>query len=524
MELNLIQQAAERREQLKNNIANSFNPLNEQSIEQLIKSEEDQFDWLEKGKRIRAVIGEKRTHGGREYIRTMDGWKYHGKGTGVKATAHRESSLSHHVEAGKGEKIGESEVITLDKDHKDKKNGYLDHKDEDVAKHHGFDLQEYQALHPQTKDQLAADMVADKKFNTPSKKKQSELDKDKKETSIDTKLAELKGKKPSQIEHIYESIREKIATDDYGYDPSDDEWDDGDDEDSINRDTDKEFKSRYGVDYSDAMEIAEKAATTKSTKTMTFKEILADPEGKKLIEAIEHGSSDPAIINDLKDQLKSKFGYQYDETVSSKDTAKKDKFFEDQKGTASSKHIGDMTFTEKKAAAKQLGIDPTGKTVGQLNKELADKNVDKALQEWKDKRKSASTETEEYVPQKRISTDPPKKSGGRQSSIAGLGAINLNTGSSKHFNIYDTWGEDTTYEIYEMHKFGVVDSDTKKEYRIVATSGKKPINDIGDIQDFQADQSRKPLFRGKMIDHATGSDLKKLAKVYGSSIRGFTYK
>jgi hypothetical protein len=131
---------------------------------------------------------------------------------------------------------------------------------------------------------------------------------------------------------------------------------------------------------------------------MTFKDILADPEGKKLIEAIEHGSSDTAIINDLKDQLKSKFGYQYDETVSSKDTAKKDKFFEDQKGTKStSTHIGDMTFTEKKVAAKQLGIDPTGKTVGQLNKELADKNVDKALQEWKDKRKSTSTGVDDYM-------------------------------------------------------------------------------------------------------------------------------
>jgi len=366
MELNLIQQAAERREQLKNNIANSFNPLNEQSIEQLIKSEEDQFDWLEKGKRIRAVIGEKRTHGGREYIRTMDGWKYHGKGTGMKATAHRESSLSHHVEAGKSgdhDDLKSFSTEGLDQEHanlviisKDKKMWRKDHQDRLEAV---IEEKQHRAALKAKKE----DTSGTKSGTLESKEKSAELDK--KETSI-----------------------ERIATDDYGYDPSDDEWDDGDDEDSINRDADKEFKSRYGVDYSDAMEIAEKATTTKPAKTMTFKEILADPEGKKLIEAIEHGSSDPAIINNLKDQLKSKFGYQYDETVSSKDTAKKDKFFEDQKGTKStSKHIGDMTFTEKKAAAKQLGIDPTGKTVGQLNKELADKNVDKALQEWKDKRK-----------------------------------------------------------------------------------------------------------------------------------------
>lgn len=46
----------------------------------------DGFDIIKGGKR--AQIGEKRTFGGREYIKTTSGWKYHGKGTGTKAKAH----------------------------------------------------------------------------------------------------------------------------------------------------------------------------------------------------------------------------------------------------------------------------------------------------------------------------------------------------------------------------------------------------------------------------------------------------
>jgi len=42
---------------------------------------------IEKGGK-RALIGEKRTFGGREYIKTADGWKFHGKGTGTKAQEH----------------------------------------------------------------------------------------------------------------------------------------------------------------------------------------------------------------------------------------------------------------------------------------------------------------------------------------------------------------------------------------------------------------------------------------------------
>lgn len=53
---------------------------------------QEQRDFLIKGKKSTAVIGEKRTFGGREYIRTADGWKYYGKGTGSKAAEHEKAT------------------------------------------------------------------------------------------------------------------------------------------------------------------------------------------------------------------------------------------------------------------------------------------------------------------------------------------------------------------------------------------------------------------------------------------------
>jgi len=48
---------------------------------------------LEKGRKgSGAPIGSLKLFGGREYIKTSSGWKYHGKGRGKKATEHRESS------------------------------------------------------------------------------------------------------------------------------------------------------------------------------------------------------------------------------------------------------------------------------------------------------------------------------------------------------------------------------------------------------------------------------------------------
>ena len=51
---------------------------------------------IEKGGK-RAQIGEIREFGGRTYIKTSDGWKFHGKGTGVKTKQHTESIKQHNT-------------------------------------------------------------------------------------------------------------------------------------------------------------------------------------------------------------------------------------------------------------------------------------------------------------------------------------------------------------------------------------------------------------------------------------------
>lgn len=104
--------------------------------------------------------------------------------------------------------------------------------------------------------------------------------------------------------------------------------------------------------------------------------------------------------------------------------------------------------------------------------------------------------------------------------ILSIGRINLKTGSSKYFNIYETWGEDTTYEIHELYMMG----HSEPSYRIIVTSGKAPLVKDNEECMYFGDQSRRFLFRSKMVDFAVGNDLKKLAEKYGSKIRGFTYK
>jgi hypothetical protein len=76
-------------ELIKAQISSSFNQHTPQVTDQELEQSADSF--LEKGGK-RAVVGEKRMFGGREYIKTMQGWKFHGKGTGVKAQEHAAGS------------------------------------------------------------------------------------------------------------------------------------------------------------------------------------------------------------------------------------------------------------------------------------------------------------------------------------------------------------------------------------------------------------------------------------------------
>jgi hypothetical protein len=66
------------------------------SEEDLIQKGQQSLDLLEKGGK-KAVIGETRAFGGRQYIKTATGWKFHGKGTSANAKAHKAAAGEHHL-------------------------------------------------------------------------------------------------------------------------------------------------------------------------------------------------------------------------------------------------------------------------------------------------------------------------------------------------------------------------------------------------------------------------------------------
>jgi hypothetical protein len=103
----------------------------------------------------------------------------------------------------------------------------------------------------------------------------------------------------------------------------------------------------------------------------------------------------------------------------------------------------------------------------------------------------------------------------RGNAILPIGRINLLTGSSKYFNVYDTWGEETTYEIHQADDGGV---------RIVVTSGATPIAQPDKMNKFEHDQTGRHIFYGEIIDSAKGTELKKLVDKYGKSLSGYVYK
>lgn len=100
--------------------------------------------------------------------------------------------------------------------------------------------------------------------------------------------------------------------------------------------------------------------------------------------------------------------------------------------------------------------------------------------------------------------------------ILSIGMLSLKTGKSRYFNVHEEWEDkSTTYEIWKL--------DTGK-YRVVVTSGSKPTVDVGSTSDFNEDQTRRRLPGGELVDWGHGSDLSKMAKVYGSSISAYVYK
>jgi len=99
--------------------------------------------------------------------------------------------------------------------------------------------------------------------------------------------------------------------------------------------------------------------------------------------------------------------------------------------------------------------------------------------------------------------------------ILPIGKVNLKNGNTDNFNIYEIWGEDTTYEIYETFNKG---------NKIVAVPGTKPKNELGVLTNFVNAQTGRNLWSGKMVDYAVGSDLKDLVQQFGNGLMGYNYK
>ena len=145
--------------------------------------EKSNQDTLEKGGK-RAVIGEKREFSGRMYIKTTDGWKFFGKGTGTKAQGHHESSNSktevkteskkefpfktvaeledasnkifqEALKQSKKQKVGSSDFELANKIFEEKYGiSEEDMKKKIITQSAGISQQEFDKLHPGTKKEL----------------------------------------------------------------------------------------------------------------------------------------------------------------------------------------------------------------------------------------------------------------------------------------------------------------------------------------------------------------------------------
>lgn len=97
-----------------------------------------------------------------------------------------------------------------------------------------------------------------------------------------------------------------------------------------------------------------------------------------------------------------------------------------------------------------------------------------------------------------------------------LGKVNLITGDSKYFNIYETW--DGTAEVWK-------DLDPGQNYKLVFTAGNKPLAKKDDKKEFYHDQSGARIGYWTFIDSARVKDMKKIALKYGKrTMSGYAYK
>lgn len=138
-------------EEIKKSISNSF-AGERLTIEELEKSASDYF---EKAKAI-TPLGTIKEFGGRPYIKTNDGWKYHGKGTGAKAQEHAKSA---------------GVVSKYTKDDHTRLNELLNKRQAGILKHGSKEWNEYKALQAKYAEHLGAkqDKAKEKAAEAPKK-------------------------------------------------------------------------------------------------------------------------------------------------------------------------------------------------------------------------------------------------------------------------------------------------------------------------------------------------------------------
>ena len=106
-------------------------------------------------------------------------------------------------------------------------------------------------------------------------------------------------------------------------------------------------------------------------------------------------------------------------------------------------------------------------------------------------------------------------------AILPLGSVNLDTGASKYFNVYDTWLSSSHTSTAEVWK------TRGGKYKLIFTSGDGPIYKIGSKNRYAHDQTQRPMFDGdevELVDWAELSNMRDLISLYGKKIQGYTYK
>lgn len=138
--------------------------------------------------------------------------------------------------------------------------------------------------------------------------------------------------------------------------------------------------------------------------------------------------------------------------------------------------------------------------------------------------------------------------------ILPIGKVNLRTGECKYFNVYDTWDDNSTVEVWRDNK-GVdtsrlqnvepkapmgsgigkllrgkpkeeIDTAMRKffNYKLVFTSGTRPQYGIGAKKTFYHDQNGSIMGDWEMVDYVPLKHMRELILPYGGNISGYVYK